>query len=67
MIVVSTLQGLYFVAATQEEADSWIDGLTLASHLAGASRLNTLRQTLAPALPHAAASNAAQGGMQAHP
>lgn len=42
--------GLYFVAGGQEDADGWIDALSLVAHLASAARLATLRASLeAPA------------------
>ncbi len=43
----SAPQGLYFVSATREDADGWVDALCLAGHLAAAARLGPLRQTLA--------------------
>ena len=41
-----TLQGLYFVAASDNDANGWIDALCLAGHLAAAGRLGALRQSL---------------------
>lgn len=44
--VMLCLQGLYFVASTEGDANGWIDALSLAGHLAAVSRLAPLRQSL---------------------
>lgn len=46
LTAILLLQGLYFVAANDGDADGWIDALSLAGHLAGVGRLTSLRQSL---------------------
>lgn len=49
--------GEYLVAATQADADGWLDALLLAAHLSSVNRLGALRQTLQPgSQPSAAAA-----------
>ncbi len=51
LALASRPQGLYFVCASSEDADGWIDALCLTGHLASAARLAPLRQSLATAPP----------------